>query len=93
MWLTWNRSAARRNGQLDNYERFAGFSKRFGIVHVAPDTLDRKPKASCQWYRDAIARRELVPRHRSVGEALGRTPAGTHHATGDADGSGRGLPG
>ncbi|GAB3008635.1 GH1 family beta-glucosidase [Streptomyces pseudoechinosporeus] len=44
---------------LDNYEWSAGFSKRFGIVHVDPDTLERKPKASFEWYRDVIARREL----------------------------------
>ncbi|MGI5423844.1 GH1 family beta-glucosidase [Streptomyces sp. CA-179760] len=44
---------------LDNYEWSAGFSKRFGIVHVDSDTLDRKPKASFEWYRDVISRREL----------------------------------
>jgi beta-glucosidase len=44
---------------LDNYEWTAGFSKRFGIVHVDPDTLKRTPKASFGWYRDVIARRAL----------------------------------
>jgi beta-glucosidase len=44
---------------LDNYEWSAGFSKRFGIVHIDPDTLERKPKASFEWYRDVIAHRRL----------------------------------
>ncbi|MFF4028806.1 GH1 family beta-glucosidase [Streptomyces sviceus] len=42
---------------LDNYEWNAGFSKRYGIVHVDPDTLKRTPKASFGWYREVIARR------------------------------------
>ncbi|GAB2883573.1 GH1 family beta-glucosidase [Streptomyces mayteni] len=42
---------------LDNYEWTAGFSKRFGLVHVDPNTLARTPKASFDWYRDVIARR------------------------------------
>ncbi len=44
---------------LDNYEWAAGFSQRFGIVHVDSDTLVRTPKASADWYRDVIARRGL----------------------------------
>jgi beta-glucosidase len=42
---------------LDNYEWAAGFSQRFGIVRVEPDTLARVPKDSALWYRDVIARR------------------------------------
>ncbi|RSM43172.1 beta-glucosidase [Amycolatopsis balhimycina DSM 5908] len=45
---------------LDNYEWNAGFSKRYGIVHVDPDTLERTPKASFDWYRDVIARRGVA---------------------------------
>jgi len=44
---------------LDNYEWAAGFSQRFGIVHVDPVTLERTPKDSALWYRDVIARRGL----------------------------------
>lgn len=40
---------------LDNYEWAAGFSQRFGIVHVDPATLDRVPKDSALWYRDLIS--------------------------------------
>ena len=31
-----------------------GFSKRFGIVHVDYDTLERTPKASAHFYRSVI---------------------------------------
>ncbi|MFG2941215.1 GH1 family beta-glucosidase [Streptomyces sp. NPDC048282] len=44
---------------MDNYEWAAGFSKRYGIVHIDPDTLKRTPKASFGWYRDVISRRAL----------------------------------
>ena len=39
---------------LDNYEWSLGFSKRFGIVHVNYETLERTPKASAYFYRDVI---------------------------------------
>jgi beta-glucosidase len=42
---------------LDNYEWAAGFSQRFGIVRVDPDTLERVPKVSAGWYREVIAQR------------------------------------
>jgi beta-glucosidase len=35
---------------LDNYEWAYGYSKRFGLVHVDRDTLERTPKASAHWY-------------------------------------------
>ena len=44
---------------MDNFEWAAGFSQRFGLVHVDTDTLERTPKASAHWYRDVIARRSL----------------------------------
>ncbi len=37
---------------LDNWEWAAGFSQRFGLVHVDLDTCDRTPKASYRWVRD-----------------------------------------
>ena len=41
---------------LDNYEWALGYDKRFGIVHVDFDTLERTPKASWHALRDALAR-------------------------------------
>jgi beta-glucosidase len=42
---------------LDNFEWAAGYAKRFGLVHVDYDTLERLPKASFEWYREVIASR------------------------------------
>ncbi|MDB4909091.1 MAG: beta-glucosidase [Gemmatimonadetes bacterium] len=39
---------------LDNYEWSLGFSKRFGIVHVNYQTLERTPKASAHYYTSVI---------------------------------------
>lgn len=41
---------------FDNFEWSSGFSKRFGLVRVDYDTLERTPKSSAHWYRDLIAR-------------------------------------
>jgi beta-glucosidase len=41
---------------LDNFEWSEGYSKRFGIVYVDFETLERVPKSSFAWYRDRIAR-------------------------------------
>jgi beta-glucosidase len=35
---------------LDNFEWSFGFSKRFGLIHVDYDTLERTPKDSARWY-------------------------------------------
>jgi beta-glucosidase len=40
---------------LDNFEWAFGFSRRFGIVYVDFETLERVPKDSFAWYRDFIA--------------------------------------
>ena len=40
---------------LDNLEWAHGFSKRFGLVHVNFETLQRTPKASARWYAALIA--------------------------------------
>jgi beta-glucosidase len=40
---------------LDNLEWSLGFAKRFGIVHVDFDTLQRTPKASAHYYSRVIA--------------------------------------
>jgi beta-glucosidase len=40
---------------LDNYEWSAGFSKRFGIVHVDFATQRRTPKSSARFYSEVVA--------------------------------------
>lgn len=44
---------------LDNFEWAHGYSKRFGIVHVDFDTLQRTPKASAQFY-SSVARSNRI---------------------------------
>ena len=44
---------------LDNFEWAWGYSKRFGIIRVDYDTLERTWKDSAHWYRDLVARRSL----------------------------------
>ncbi|MCC1492372.1 GH1 family beta-glucosidase [Cognatishimia sp. F0-27] len=39
---------------LDNYEWALGYEKRFGLVHVDFDTLERTPKASYHALKDAL---------------------------------------
>ena len=41
---------------LDNFEWARGYGKRFGIVYVDHQTLQRIPKASAQWYADLLGR-------------------------------------
>ncbi len=45
---------------MDNFEWAWGLSKRFGLVHVDYDTLERRPKDSARWYRDVIAANGIV---------------------------------
>ncbi|GAB3799839.1 GH1 family beta-glucosidase [Humibacter antri] len=44
---------------LDNWEWAAGFTQRFGLVHVDFATLKRTPKASFHWMRDLLAARTV----------------------------------
>lgn len=44
---------------MDNYEWAWGYHKRFGIVRVDYDTLERTPKLSAQTYKAIIAERAL----------------------------------
>ena len=44
---------------LDNFEWAFGYSRRFGIVYVDFETLERVPKDSFAWYRDFIAAQAL----------------------------------
>jgi beta-glucosidase len=39
---------------MDNFEWAYGYSKRFGIVRVDYDTLERTPKDSAHWYAELI---------------------------------------
>jgi beta-glucosidase len=45
---------------LDNFEWAEGYSKRFGIVYVDYETLQRTPKASARWYARLIGRNALA---------------------------------
>ncbi len=44
---------------LDNFEWASGYAKRFGIVHVDFDTLQRTPKDSALWYRAFLAAQRM----------------------------------
>ncbi len=48
---------------LDNYEWAEGYQKRFGLVHVDFETLERIPKLSSKIYRQVIAANGLVDKH------------------------------
>jgi beta-glucosidase len=37
---------------LDNFEWAFGYSKRFGLIHVDYETLERTPKDSARWYAE-----------------------------------------
>jgi len=45
---------------LDNFEWFAGYSQRWGLVRVDFNTLARSPKSSAFWY-SAVARSNSIP--------------------------------
>ena len=44
---------------MDNFEWGYGYAKRFGIVRVDFDTLERTVKDSGLWYRDLVATRSI----------------------------------
>ncbi|QTX04472.1 GH1 family beta-glucosidase [Agromyces archimandritae] len=44
---------------LDNFEWAYGYSKRFGIVRVEYETLERLPKDSAGWYAELIRTRRI----------------------------------
>ncbi|MEW2255044.1 GH1 family beta-glucosidase [Streptomyces sp. NPDC047869] len=39
---------------MDNFEWAEGYARRFGLVHVDYQTLERTPKASYHWFRDVL---------------------------------------
>ena len=44
---------------LDNWEWNAGYTSRFGLIHVNFDTQERIVKDSGKWYRETIRNREV----------------------------------
>ena len=40
---------------MDNFEWAFGYDKRFGLVYVDYETLERIPKASAKWYTETVA--------------------------------------
>jgi beta-glucosidase len=44
----------------DNFEWTGGFGRRFGLVHVDFETLQRTPKLSAQWFREAARQNAVV---------------------------------
>ncbi|CAL2059765.1 MULTISPECIES: GH1 family beta-glucosidase [Streptomyces] len=39
---------------MDNFEWAEGYARRFGLVHVDYETLERVPKASYRWFREVL---------------------------------------
>lgn len=44
----------------DNFEWMDGYGNRFGLVYVDFDTLERTPKLSASWFREAARRNAVV---------------------------------
>ena len=44
----------------DNLEWNAGFGNRFGLIYVDFDTLERMPKLSAEWFREAARQNAVV---------------------------------
>lgn len=45
---------------FDNFEWASGYEKRFGMVHVDFDTLQRTPKASAYWYQQVMEQNGIL---------------------------------
>ncbi|MDQ1294052.1 MAG: beta-glucosidase [Actinomycetota bacterium] len=45
---------------LDNFEWSWGYTRRFGIVHVDYETLERTPKASAHWFRSVVRANAVI---------------------------------
>ncbi|GGC12161.1 GH1 family beta-glucosidase [Cellulomonas carbonis] len=46
---------------MDNFEWAYGYDRRFGIIRVDYETLERTWKDSALWYREVVRTRSLVP--------------------------------
>lgn len=44
----------------DNFEWIYGYGDRFGLIHVDFDTLERTPKLSAEWFREAARQNAVV---------------------------------
>jgi glycosyl hydrolase family 1 len=44
----------------DNFEWMDGFGNRFGLVYVDFDTLERTPKLSAEWFREAARSNAVI---------------------------------
>jgi beta-glucosidase len=44
----------------DNFEWMDGFGNRFGLIYVDFDTLERIPKLSAEWFREAARQNAVV---------------------------------
>src|SRR5262249_13738693 len=44
----------------DNFEWVDGYGNRFGLVYVDFDTLERKPKLSAEWFREASRQNAVI---------------------------------
>jgi beta-glucosidase len=42
---------------MDNLEWASGWTKKFGMIRVDPETGERTPKDSARWYRQLLASR------------------------------------
>ena len=61
---------------MDNFEWAFGFSKRFGLIHVDYETLERTPKDSARWYAEVTRANGLPCSRRGIrGAAAPRSPA------------------
>jgi beta-glucosidase/6-phospho-beta-glucosidase/beta-galactosidase/protein tyrosine/serine phosphatase len=68
----------------DNLQYMAGFTQRFGLIHVDPETLLRTPKASFEWYQQLV-RTGVVPgaaEPAPIGDHLGIEVPGVRNARG-----------
>ena len=45
---------------LDNFEWLCGYSKRFGLVYVDYETLERTPKDSYYWFQDYLLKKKTL---------------------------------
>ncbi len=55
---------------LDNFEWASGYAKRFGIVHMNYDTLQRTPKDSARWYQGFLRAQHTMRQARAARLAL-----------------------
>ena len=45
---------------MDNFEWINGYGDRFGLVYVDFETLERIPKLSAKWFREAARQNTVV---------------------------------